>query len=728
MMCSKSCSPRRNGGLAISLVLAILAAAPAVAQTPPDDPKELLENYVHYTLIARPELAYGNGQELLRRGLTNAEMAVLIEETIEPQRWDDAHDRALRIDQLESIAGELWTRVEQGRRDLAREAKRIEEAIGMLTGNQRQKMLARGRLLAAGEYAVPALLRVVTSRGSEVAAMACRTMIIEIGREAVMPLCVALRHVDADSQRAICEILGEIGYPQSGPFLLELSQDLAAAGNVREAASRAFARVGAAQTDLSHMFSSLGDQYFAGHESLIAYPYEDTNNVWSYDAFVGLVAAPVPTAIYSEIMAMKMAEHALELSADNREAVGLYVAANLKRENDVPRGGADPVYGDRAYTPAFFATLFGTEVCLDVLGRAIDMRDTPLVRDAIAAMSKTTGGKNLIDAAARGRQPLIEALGYPDRRVQYEAALALGQALPQSGFDGDWRVVPILSTAVRLGSQSFGVVVADDEENRRQEVAALEAAGFTVVGQEATVAAVADEIAGAVAVDVVVVRLGSVDAARTAVGELRAQAKSAAAPIMVIASGVDEPELAHVFRADARTLVSRPFQGEEPRTAALEEVFQRATGGRMTEAEAEAYSFESLGALAKIAISCSPAYDIRDAESALADALQQRSGQARLLVSNILAHIDTDTAQSAIFDAALSAGEGEQETLLAHVADSIKRFSDHSQERHVAALIDLIGKSGGATAEAAARVHGAMNRAKTDAVRLIFENDAATKP
>jgi 2C-methyl-D-erythritol 2,4-cyclodiphosphate synthase len=103
--------------------------------------------------------------------------------------------------------------------------------------------------------------------------------------------------------------------------------------------------------------------------------------------------------------------------------------------------------------------------------------------------------------------------------------------------------------------------------------------------------------------------------------------------------------------------------------------------------------------------------------------LSARSGRARLLVASILARIDSDATQHALFDAAITASGGEQIDLLDQVAASIKRFGDHAEKRHLLNILDLIENSGGSTAEAAARVHGAMNLATTDAVRLIVEKD-----
>ena len=127
--------------------------------------------------------------------------------------------------------------------------------------------------------------------------------------------------------------------------------------------------------------------------------------------------------------------------------------------------------------------------------------------------------------------------------------------------------------------------------------------------------------------------------------------------------------------------------------------------------------------MATIAISGTPAYDIADAENALVDALAARSGGARMLVADILALIDTDRAQRALFDGALTATTDEQIDLLDRVAESVKRWGDRSEPRHIANVIDLIVNAGPDTAEAAARVHGALNLPVTDAIDLILETD-----
>jgi len=144
-----------------------------------------------------------------------------------------------------------------------------------------------------------------------------------------LTLCAAVFALDPTTQRVICDLLGDIQYPHAGPTMLELSMDAKAPEVVREAARRAYRAVGGVQTDLAIEFTNLGRQYFNGAGVLVAYPSEDTNNVWAYDAHVGLIPTPVPTVIYNEVMAMKSASKALAVSSDYRPALALMVASGF---------------------------------------------------------------------------------------------------------------------------------------------------------------------------------------------------------------------------------------------------------------------------------------------------------------------------------------------------------------------------------------------------------------
>ena len=123
-------------------------------------------------------------------------------------------------------------------------------------------------------------------------------------------------------------------------------QDVAAQ---KESAMRAFKRLGGTSTSLPAQFNALGRRFFEGELSLVAWPSEPQNNVWSYDTYAGLSPTPVPTAIYGDVMAMKMARTALSFDNGSRQGLALWVAADLRRENDLPSGATDPFDARRSF-------------------------------------------------------------------------------------------------------------------------------------------------------------------------------------------------------------------------------------------------------------------------------------------------------------------------------------------------------------------------------------------
>ena len=634
------------------------------------------------------------------------------------ERFIRAIDRARRVPELEAVANDLWDRVEGGRLAMAREEARIKEAIQMLNGNLRARQLGEGRLVAAGEYAVPYLLHEMTAGSDERLKLRCADVLTKVGRTAVTPLSVALPEIgDSAVQASVCGIIADIQHPHAAAALWDVAQDSEMSGPVRDAASRAFRSIGGSEGELSQLYTDLGQQYFANHSSLIAYPEEDTNNVWGYDQHIGLFMTPVPTPVYTDVMAMRMASKALKINPSNQEALSLFVAADLRRGNDLPDGADDLVYGDLKYSPEFYATVFGTGTCLDVLAMGIASVDTPLVLDAISALSKTTGGVNLFQGGSEG-QPLLDALSYPDRRVQYEAALTLARALPSQSFGRDHAVVPLLATAVRTGGQSFATVIAGDDEDRRVLVGALESMGFTIVGAEANAPSLRPALASAFAVDLVVMKPSSLDDARSALAELQAGPKTLASPIVVLGNAELGPlRLEH---AGDRRLKFTRYTNDEALANAVTAVMDTASGGMITEAEAEEYAIRSLDALRDIAICQSSVYNIADAEPALLEAIDQREGGIKMFIAEILSLTDSEVAQRKLFDVALNASGGEQVDLLGHVAASVRHLGSTAEQRQLDSLLELIKNGDGPVAEAAAMVHGSLNRRATPAaIELI---------
>ena len=101
------------------------------------------------------------------------------------------------------------------------------------------------------------------------------------------------------------------------------------------------------------------------------------------------------------------------------------------------------VYAD---APAqYFNGRLGTRYVNNVLSRALRDQNAALAMKTIRSLQEMVGQSNML--AGEGT-PLIDAMNYPDRLVRFEAAMALGNALPQSPFPGQQQVVPLLAEAV----------------------------------------------------------------------------------------------------------------------------------------------------------------------------------------------------------------------------------------------------------------------------------------
>lgn len=699
---------------------AAASSAPGAAAANATDRLGQLKQFLHLVQIARPDLAAAQYEALVDSGVTASELARLVDDNDLADRFDKVMTRARGMQGLEEIAPRLEQSLREGRLELAREPKRIEEAIAMLGGTLRQQLMGRERLAAAGEFAMPQLLRAVTAGANPTLEVAAIQVIESLRRFAVMPLCAALPSLDPINQRKICDMLGEIGYPAAAPFLLELAQDTKTTADVRDAAERAFQRIGAKGTSVTAQFGELARRYFDGDESLVMYPREPLNNVWSFETFAGLVPTPVPTEVFTDVMSMLMSKRALRHDPANGRALALYVASDLRRENRLPSDRTDPIFGDSARSAAFFAMAAGPSVNQAVIGLGLDRGDTALIRDGIDALAQTAGPGTLLDPNA-GRQPLLECLRYPERRVRYEAALAIANAHPTSTFPGDFSVVPILASAVRDASTTVGAVVASSEEDRRQLAGRLQEVGLSALTGASSFAAFEPELAASSGIDLLVAQ-GSIDAVTEAVGAARLSPLTSAAPILVVVADADAVRTTRAFESDSGVVVWPASGSRESFVAAVDAVFAAQSGGRMAEDEALEYTIRSLDALQAIAISRSPVFSIADGERALLEALASRTGGVRLLVAEVLALVPGAAAQRRLIDAAFATSdETEQIELLGFAAASARRFGNQAEPRQVEALAQFVSTSTGGLADAAARLYGALDLPSSKSVELITE-------
>ncbi len=713
-----------------SMTLSVSAMA---ADAPKDN--ELLRDYVHYVRIARYDLALSNAQAMLDRlvppfGKTEADKGgislsafVKLVDAGDVPRFEESVARGMRVAEVEQVSAKLLAAYEQGKRDEARVADNVTKNIQLLIGTSRQRLVGRERLIAAGEYAMPQLLENLTRNQDAALSTEIRKLMVDMGRQSVAPLTAALPAVEPKLQETLAGILGDIRYKAALPSLYELALSPTAGASTKKAASDAIAKIDRAfdaQMDASLLFENLGEDYYSQLESLTSFPRENMQLVWDFFPGGGLTATPVRSEIFHETMAMRMSERALRLRASNREATALWVASNFRREFDTPAEYKSPLFGSLR-DAMYYSVSAGPSISQRVLARALKTRDTALALKAINALSQTAGASAL--ASADVGRPLLDALLYPNRRVQIEAALALAAANPQSTFEGSDRVVPILAGAVRDAGARFAVVVGANPEASNSIAGVLRTAGFTVLPPGRSLSELAEPIAGAPGVDLIVSMLPG-SATRELIAQSRSSTRLLATPIVAIVSELAEPDLRAMYGRDSTIALVR--EGSQPAqiATATSNLLSKNAGDALTADEAAAYQTRALTALRDLAIASTPVFNVGDSTLPLAGSIENAKGKLREQIGEVLARIGSKRAQSALAEATLAAEGDEMLTLINKLTGSAKRFGNLLDDRQVKRFTDMAGKGSDEQATAVAALIGALNLSNDSFLSLLAAPEA----
>ena len=151
-----------------------------------------LDMALHYILIGNATLANASIQSLFDSAITDEQLAQLIDVKGIREKVERSLTRGRGMEGAAELVSELESRYLAGTRATSRNALRIEEAVQGLGGSMRQEMVSRQRLLAAGAFAVPSLLKALGDVQNLKLANSARSVLVEMKRLAVAPLCAAL--------------------------------------------------------------------------------------------------------------------------------------------------------------------------------------------------------------------------------------------------------------------------------------------------------------------------------------------------------------------------------------------------------------------------------------------------------------------------------------------------------------------------------------------------------
>lgn len=710
---SRSVRLLRAAGMALTLGFAGLVHA----QDEGPDLKSQLRDFIFYVNVHQAEAAAGTATEILSLGLTPREMLDLVETSGIQEELDEALAKALRRTEIEPFAAQIVTMLGEGRLQRARDPGEIERNIKGLVGGLRERLYARERLKAAGEYAMPQLLDAMLQRTDVNLRTQVQRLLNESGRAPVIPLAVTLMDIDPAGQEQVVNVLGQLGYAAAAPYIAEL-RDKTLSDPVKNACDRALDNLGVRGTPTAELFRQLAEGYYDEREELTSFPGEDFQLLWTYDPSVGLIPTALDSRVYHEAMSMRLAERAMELGSQGPSALGLWVAANFSRELEEAPGYDNPAYPPSMREAMYYAVASGPVVGELVLARALEDRDTRLARRAVEAIERTAG-PGLIWDRQSGQSPLIAALNYPSRRVQYDAALAIAASQPRSGFQGAERVVPTLASAIRFSGTNYALVLAESDEQYRSTRRVIEGMGYQVLPFGSQLGELAQAIAEAPGVDLIVTQAGPTKS-EPLIAAVRSNPKLSAAPVLSLVTTDELPRLRRVHGSDASVMVRSIGIDESSLTAAITELVDASAGGAIEQDEARTFAMRSLAALRDLAVAQNPVLDVGDATVSLIAAMSETDGPIRTEVAEVLSRIGRDTAQSTLAESALAASGSERIELLYKLAGSARRYGNMISGPLTDQIVQLSATGDDQEATAAATVIGALGVPQSDLVRLIL--------
>ena len=717
-----------KGGVWTALAgLSFLLLAPQIAQSQQEqDPAALWDDFNHFVLIARPDLAEASAVALLE--IADDPTLLDVVEASQYTEYEQNLLRAARIESLSATAAKMTQHIQQARIQRSREPARIRRDIESLAKGRRANMNATQRLRAAGQYAAPHLLATLLDEDQTSLHPYVLPAMVSIGRPIVYPLSTALPHLEPVPLGQIAQTLGEIGYPMALPYLKMVlensSTDPTAAAAVGAAFSQLIQSVTvASEAPAADLFLSLAlDQYHAGTHGDELPGFDRATGkgqVWIYAGDAGLVPIPVPGIIYGDVLAMRSSQQALAISPAMDQAFSLWLAANLRRENRLPDAATDLSYPENLQPPTFYAKLAGYFRLHDVLALALLDHDPNLAIDAIQILHDTVNADGLIHEPG-GNQPIIAALRYPDRRVRYEAAFALAKARPDTDFTSSHRVVPMLAEAIGQQIIRYVLVIADDNQTVNLLQASLKDLGYETIGA-ASLSQAAEQLDSYPDLDLIVTRL-SASSVKQLYHRTSEDERLALVPIVTLVSQADQIELDKQIHDMPRLYPTQAMGDPDTLRPVLEQAAYAYAGPLIDDASAADYATTALMLLREVAFGGSNVFDVSDAQTALIRALSDERESISILAANVLGLIDNADAQQAIAHVALDDALAKSARLafLASLANSGTIHGKLLTDQQISRLRELVSTSDGEMALAAARTFGALTVSTAQAVDLIL--------
>jgi CheY-like chemotaxis protein len=702
------------------------AATPAAAASTPDPKlRQAADDFWHTARIGRYDAAVTFGKNLLAMGAAPGDVLLAFEDVARSRREDlDAYLlRFQNTKELAEVTGEIQKFVAQGRFERRSNPAFIKAQIERLIVSPVGFENGLANLRNSGEFAVPLMVEYLRSPAQAKYHDAIRRVIRAMGRDALNPLLASTEMSDTQTLAQIVTLLGDSRYPDVVPYLLRL-QATSSAVEVKEAAGRALQTIGASAQPADAAYLELGEKFYAGKASVVADARNTNAFVWYWNDQSGLSKKDVPQGVFDELMAMRSTEYALQLAGEaaatpvSDNALALWLASNYRREIQIPKGEVDHSRAENQPAAHYYGVTAGPKYLGMALTRSLADKDAALSYEIIRSFQQIVGKINL-DVAGNGSS-LVKALQYPDRRVRFEAAMALAAARPTEAYEGSDAVVPLLGEAVSQTGKPTALLVLKSTESVNALSEALKAAGYDVVG--ATKAADADNAARTKpAIDVVVIDTTMpADAVDNALALSAANLKLRGSAKLLLTQ-TSQSSYEQLKQSDP--LVSTVVAGDSAATVeAVNKARQQGGSLPLDPAVATDYSLRAAGLLKQLGMT-GGIYNLTAVKDTLLVGLDDARPEVVTAIGGAMAQLDDADAQRALVrkanDAAVAADV--RISLYKSAADHAKKFGRKLEPAEIAALEKAVTDEADLNVRAAAaEARGALDLPAEQAKRIVL--------
>ena len=694
------------------------AVGDAVTEGQTVDPlQQDVEDFWHFGKVARYDVAVADGKKILDSGADPVKILDAFEK-VTSDRGDNLDEWLVRwqgVDQMKDVATQIVDVLNKGRYTRRADPMWIEKQIGRLGGGDRPYRLAMLQLRESGELAVPFLLDTLKDPNKQDLYGPARRAIVDLGRYALNPLVAATETSDPAQAQLVASLLGDLGYDAAAPYLARLADDGANA-DVKAVAHKALLQLNMPSESTADLFYDLSEKLYYGKSGLVADERFPMANVWRFETDKGLLRTQVPAAIFNDVMSMRAAAYALKLNT-TRDALSLWLVGDFKREIDLPKGATDDTRPAGSPDAHYYGVTAGTQYLNAALARTLNDKNSLVALAVVKALQVIVGDSNF----KSGGSPLIDAMGYSDRRVRFEAAFSVAQALPQSAFTGQDMVVPLLAEAISQTGQPSVLVVMPTQEAVNAIVQPLKGQGYIAAG--ATTAAGALSAAASIpAIDVVLISEDLPGSEiETLLGLVSQSPKLRTSGKLIIVKSAASPWEAR--KASDPTISTTTSTDPTALKAAITTARDASGALPLDQAMATDYAMRAGELIKKLAISRGQVLDLTPARSTLLGALEDSRPEIVKLAGEGLALMNNDDAQKGIFLKASTEGTPDDVkiSLFKSVATSAKFFGNKLDANQVQTLDQLVTDAKTPEVKnAAAEARGALNLPSDVAKNLIL--------